>query len=673
MRKGLTGFATLMVLAVLWPAIAQENPNYVTVRATPGLPNAAIEYIARVSEPRKLELRANRAPEELIAEVCGSVADKFLEIYDELNKKSNGPPPRARVQIPRTVSIPACIRWDRAYTVTVEPGNTVDSILLEHVGRSGTARLTCPDSQGSPRCDKTFRAIVQDANPGRDLDKLMVGDQIVLPFVTRRTTFKVKQTESITAQVVVDKIFELGKGDIPDSPLIRNFVAPSVHLTGPVAEDDIGAANTCKQASQVAASKGLAWPYDSRLIARVIERNLRRVDELRHELNNVTVTIVDTGLDQGFPEELLSRDASAAGNPPGHGIFLPNHWMPFPNHFPREVRLHGTRVAEIATGAPAMREALRSLRNRIRLKVVNIVENFGRDEYVVTSGGVDKGMAWARRNSEIANVSIGSETELDGFVNAMKADDTMLAVVAAGNEKARLGQVRLYPANYGGSGEIGTQVITVGAYDGSLARATFSNRSRDYVDFLAPGCDIPYKTGEVGLHGTSFAAPIVSMTTALLKVFGVGLKAPAKIKLRLHASSDFDAGLGDDVLWSSRLNIPKALSVYDDVVEDRFGTLRFGRWQTHRNLEVCAEGQPGYEPIAVEDIKKINVLAQSRPFRIRVLYTDTEGKAKPHECEAAGDGLMFLPLNDQGELGAPSLLVWSEIRDVVPRYYRTVP
>ena len=55
------------------------------------------------------------------------------------------------------------------------------------------------------------------------------------------------------------------------------------------------------------------------------------------------------------------------------------------------------------------------------------------------------------------------------------------------------------------------------------------------------------------------------MTAALLRSFG--LRTPKEIKRRLHASVDYDEYLKNLVLWSGRLNIAKALSLYEDVLE----------------------------------------------------------------------------------------------------------
>lgn len=657
------------VLLHLVPAtesIAGEDTGFVTVRATPGLPDEAIEYIARVAAPRRFELQPNQLPEEVIAIVCGVTTNAFLAVYDSLNSKPNEIP-RAKVARKRWPKMPACIRWERNVSVTVEAGNTLDSILQEYIGRNQRARFTCPGDASPPRCNKTFRDLVQEMNRGEDLDNLRAGSTIQLPFKTTRTTFRVDSASGLTAEQVVAKIGELGGQSIPDSPIIQVGVGQMVNLITPldVKDPDINSP-ACSNATQTAKNRGESWPYDGGLVARVLARNSTRATELGQAINPITVTIIDTGLDPTFvPEALLSRDGTEPGSPFGFGTYIKYRSNPFADFQPREMRMHGSQVAAIATGATDLRDAL--LKLPIRLKIVNVVEKIGGDEYGVTATGVQNGMAWAKQRSQIANVSIGSESELRGFLDALQSDRSMLAVVAAGNDRGRVlgDDISLYPAVYGGTGEAGDQVITVAAHDGNLAAATFSNRGKKYADIMAPGCEVPFSNGKPGLYGTSFAAPIVTMTAALLRAFGVGPKAPLVVKRRLEVSTDFDSALQNDVLSSGRLNMAKALSVYDDVLHRARVPLQFGLWKTTPDLDVCDDNKDEYKPIAVADIRKITRVGS----RIRIVHADKEGKLSSDECYPAGEGLTFTSLDNNGKLGQSTTVPWTELVDLVPRYY----
>ena len=198
--------------------------------------------------------------------------------------------------------------------------------------------------------------------------------------------------------------------------------------------------------------------------------------------------------------------------------------------------------------------------------------------------------------------------------------------------------------------ESGTQFVTVGAYDANLVRATFSNISRTYVDLFAPGCDVPYDPNKPGVSGTSFAAPLVSMTAALLRSFG--LKTPKEIKRRLQASVDYDEYLKDLVLWSGRLNIAKALSLYDDVLERRSTKdLSFGQWTISGDL--CDK------PLDWDTIRKISVRSSTTPPTIRILSSDSQGKLAEHICGPVGENLPVSGI----------VVPWNDVVDFVPRHF----
>jgi hypothetical protein len=172
---------------------------------------------------------------------------------------------------------------------------------------------------------------------------------------------------------------------------------------------------------------------------------------------------------------------------------------------------------------------------------------------------------------------------------------------------------------------------------------------------MAPGCDIPFREGMPGVHGTSFAAPIVTMTAALLRTFGI--TNPSDVKQRLRVSVDYDESLKDLVLWSGRLNIPKALSLYDDVLENPAGTLTFGRWQLVES-DVCDD-----KAIDLLKLRKVTKLNDAEKTRVLVHYVNLQGEVKTHECNPAGTGFQFTDLD-----GNQKTVPWSDFSDLVQRY-----
>jgi hypothetical protein len=120
-------------------------------------------------------------------------------------------------------------------------------------------------------------------------------------------------------------------------------------------------------------------------------------------------------------------------------------------------------------------------------------------------------------------------------------------------------------------------LIVVGAHDWDKKITDFSNYSDFFVDLLAPGCDIPIPGKEKGKtvrrSGTSFAAPFVAFTAALLASYYP--LPPEAIKSRILATVDFDERLADKTKSGGRLNIENALSINDDilVIKDSSGNV----------------------------------------------------------------------------------------------------
>ena len=107
----------------------------------------------------------------------------------------------------------------------------------------------------------------------------------------------------------------------------------------------------------------------------------------------------------------------------------------------------------------------------------------------------------------------------------------VVVVAAAGNRFAD-GNPRPYPASYDG-------VLGVGAIDETGTRATFSQVG-PWVDLVAPGVGVLAATagpGHTKLDGTSYAAPFVSATAALLRQYQPQLPA-AEVVARIVASTD---------------------------------------------------------------------------------------------------------------------------------------
>ena len=654
-------------------AAADQGAQYVSVRTTSAVPESVIEYIARISEPLYLNIPAGETPEGFISRKCGSYTKAFARVFNEINNVELATKPVSSV---RNVKMPACLIWrnvshnaagDRITGIPVKvlPGDTLDIVLRRKIGLTRTDKLVCAPGEPSLRCNKTFGELVQMTNPGRNLDALDTDNKdVVLPLETQLTTFRVKRvkvSEGLTAQQVVDEIARLARQPALEGSIIRNVVAPNIRLLAAVPADELDPANTaCRDPASVSRRP---WPYDARELGDILKRTWELAKK-QSRAGLAVVTVIDTGLATSFPAKFLKRDDRRENNV-GVGISIddPTRVTPYPEY---EASWHGTQVAEILTGGPALRAAFPDLSQLLQINVVNLVQavhQVGPGGYEIRSSGVNEGVNFAVENAQLANISIGSDKELSSSLHAIKDNNSnkLLLIAAAGNEKKNLTSEALYPANYGGEHpDGGTQVITVAAHDGNGAIAEFSNRSDRYVDLAAPGCAVPYGPGPDDVqNGTSFAAPLVSMTAALLRAFGL---KPNEVKTRLRASVDHAPELEDAVLWSGRLNVAKTLSLYDDVLETRSQPkLKFFQWNPGGNvLELCRD-RMGDD---LETIKKITSLSATEPYRIRIEVSDSQRVLDAQTCEPKGTGLPHLdPANNQVEIP------WSDLVDLVPRFY----
>jgi subtilisin family serine protease len=375
----------------------------------------------------------------------------------------------------------------------------------------------------------------------------------------------------------------------------------------------------------------------------------------------VVVTVIDSGVDdQVFPREFLFRSAVAGsrGSELGLGMHR-NQTRPLdPTHW------HGTIVADILAGggAAGLRQQYQRLSRLMRLNIVNLYTPAPGDQggFQIGESAVLAGVDWAiGQGMQVANISIGSETRIAGFLESLSKSQLIL-VVAAGNERRDLGEMALYPARYGGSD---WRIITVAAHDGNHEVAEFSNYSGRYADIAAPGCAIPHtvKTNDDGpAYGTSYAAPLVSMTAAILRSFYV---PPSSVKKRLQVGADFRPGLAQKIVLSGTLNIAKALSLYEDVVERGAQPPLFGEWIVEdSHSRFCDDGS-----IDATRIRKITPLGAAGQ-KVRLLYEDDGDNLLSAECQPAPEWKSGIKFRAAGETAAKPI-AWSELTDYVKRFY----
>ncbi len=158
-------------------------------------------------------------------------------------------------------------------------------------------------------------------------------------------------------------------------------------------------------------------------------------------------------------------------------------------------------------------------------------------------------------HASVVNLSLTTEDspELRSAVHYAHRHDVVL-VAASGNEAAST-TGPIYPAAY-------PEVIAVSEIDSHGAHISEANGGR-WVDLTAPGGKIvgPAATtsGYSQGDGTSFAAPFVSGTAALIRAYRPGLSAD-QVRQRLEATADHPVDGRDDLVGYGVVNPYRAVT-----------------------------------------------------------------------------------------------------------------
>jgi type VII secretion-associated serine protease mycosin len=242
----------------------------------------------------------------------------------------------------------------------------------------------------------------------------------------------------------------------------------------------------------------------------------------------VRVAVIDSGVDAGHPQ---LRGRVAQGNDFLHGD----------NSGRQDCVGHGTAVASIIAAGPLTGTGFQGLAPGATIVPVRISEQTEIDGKAVGDRGTPRQFAraitWAVDNgdADVINLSLVMTDKNDEVQAAIQhaLDENVVVVAAAGNHgDEQGGNPTPYPAAYPG-------VIGVGAITADGVRAPYSQHG-DYVDIAAVGDQVTVAARGEGNRtdqGTSFAAPFVSATAALIRQRFPGA-TPADVLRRLTATAD---------------------------------------------------------------------------------------------------------------------------------------
>lgn len=266
------------------------------------------------------------------------------------------------------------------------------------------------------------------------------------------------------------------------------------------------------------------------------------------------VAVVDTGVDAGHPDldgrVVAGEDFLAPGT---QGLIDPNG--------------HGTAVASVIGAATDNGVGIAATGPATRILPVRVLNRNGAG----STSDVANGIVYAvDRGAAIVNLSLGSTRRTAAVREAVEyAEREGVVVVAASGNYGTTDKV--YPAAE-------PSVVGVSATTPKDRRASFASHGR-WISLTAPGVDVVAALAGSSRYGsydgTSFSAPMVAGTAALLRQLSPGYD-PAQIRARLAYNTEDLGRAGFDAEFGSGLVAPRrTLRSVPDFADVRRGSTHY--------------------------------------------------------------------------------------------------
>lgn len=666
-RAAIVAGACLYVLSAPREALcqdAQEKGSTISLRILPIRERdermKLWKEIDKLAKPQQLLVPANHSVAEAVREQCGNALDDLVDVVREKNPAVNLDP----TESDRTLAFIPCPYWilpegGNTPSVKVRKGEVLDHILRASTGESGPitvdkVRSLNPDMIGPageitksgflkvPYVVRSLHIPVSTPVTKAEATALAAPVVNVLPPPTRAVV------EKHEVQISESTYSHVGEEAPP-------YDDPGAECGGPDSRD--------------------AWPYD---MAAIHKAFLEVQATFSTRPPQPTLLIADTGLDVSTPalqaDPILQSNlwrnmyiengvaspwATFVGDRYGASMVTRNGQIaPTQNY---RLAAHGTYIARILL-EPAFRVPNTWIP---RLAIAKL--NDEQPPYAIGLNSVPEAFSYARNISAgVMNLSVVIGAAVGALKDALR-DPAFVVVSAAGNSGRPLDELKIYPPTFDDSYR--AKLIVVGALDWNNHRATFSNYGTA-VDILAPGCAIPIRMGAdfAYVSGTSFAAPFVAYTAALLQSLLIPVE---EIKTRIVTSGDYDPLLVAAAKNGIRLNIERAVRIRDDSItlQRGGGTILYGDLDPMQIWTCKVAGSP--RPFNPQQVFKIVPgFHYSRGHEIFTIWKRSAGSVTPVElvCDEIDGHVQF---KAQGE-ATYTAYNWNEVVDVVPRIRRQV-
>ncbi len=277
-------------------------------------------------------------------------------------------------------------------------------------------------------------------------------------------------------------------------------------------------------------------------------------------VSNVIVAVVDSGVDLDHVD-LSSQLWANAGEIPGNGVdddgngyvddvagwdFIEG------DNLPADALGHGTKVAGLI-GAAINGVGITGVAPGVRLMPVRVCSTS------CPLSAIFEGIDYATANgASIINLSLGGVgSGYDPIEESIQhaASAGVLVVAAAGNAGTDNDTSPYFPAAFPDD-----NIISVASTDHDDGLSSWSNFGVESVDLAAPGESILSTAPSTWAidSGTSFAAPLVSGTAALMRSLRPTL-TPGEVRIELMANADPVAALAGTSASGARLNAGAAV------------------------------------------------------------------------------------------------------------------